>query len=64
MNLPKYRVFVCTKQRADGRSDCCSAGALDIYQKFQSEIADRKLAIAWKCDSRDVWIGAKLVRLL
>jgi (2Fe-2S) ferredoxin len=43
MNLPKYRVFVCTKQRADGSSDCCSAGALDIYQKFQAEIADRQL---------------------
>ena len=43
MNLPKYRVFVCTKQRADGGSDCCSAGALDIYDRFQSEIAARQL---------------------
>lgn len=45
MNLPKYRVFVCTKQRAaDGTGGCCcSAGALEIYDRFQSEIATRQL---------------------
>jgi (2Fe-2S) ferredoxin len=42
MNLPKYRVFVCTKQRADGGC-CCSAGALEIYDRFQAEIAARQL---------------------
>jgi (2Fe-2S) ferredoxin len=44
MNFPKYRVFVCIKQCANAAGGCCgSVGALDIYQKFQSEIADRQL---------------------
>jgi (2Fe-2S) ferredoxin len=45
MNLPRYRVFVCTKQRStnDPESCCCNAGALQIYQAFQSEVQRREL---------------------
>jgi (2Fe-2S) ferredoxin len=45
MNLPKYRVFVCTKQRSanDPEGCCCSVGALEIYRAFQSEIQQRNL---------------------
>jgi (2Fe-2S) ferredoxin len=45
MNLPKYRVFVCTKQRSADNPEgcCCNAGALEIYQAFQAEIKQRNL---------------------
>jgi (2Fe-2S) ferredoxin len=45
MNPPQYRVFVCTKQRSanDPEGCCCSAGALEIYEAFQAEIAQREL---------------------
>jgi (2Fe-2S) ferredoxin len=45
MNLPKYRVFVCTKQRSanDPEGCCYSVGALEIYRAFQSEIQQRNL---------------------
>ncbi|MGB5713749.1 MAG: (2Fe-2S) ferredoxin domain-containing protein [Waterburya sp.] len=40
MDSSKYRVFVCTKKRAadDPEGCCCDAGALDIYQAFQTEV--------------------------
>lgn len=46
MNPPKYRVFVCTKQRSanDPKGCCCNLGALEIYQAFQVEIQQRNLA--------------------
>ena len=45
MNSPKYRVFVCTKQRSpnDPEGCCHSCGALEIYQAFQEEIEQRQL---------------------
>jgi (2Fe-2S) ferredoxin len=45
MNLPKYRVFVCTKQRDPNAPEgCChQCGALEIYQAFQKEIEQRQL---------------------
>jgi (2Fe-2S) ferredoxin len=45
MNSSRYRVFVCTKQRSanDPEGCCCSAGALEIYQAFQSEVQRRQL---------------------
>lgn len=45
MNLPKYRVFVCTKQRHpnDPEGCCHNCGALEIYQAFQEEIEQRQL---------------------
>jgi (2Fe-2S) ferredoxin len=45
MNLSRYRVFVCTKQRSANASGgcCCRAGALDIYQAFQAEIQRQQL---------------------
>jgi (2Fe-2S) ferredoxin len=45
MNLPRYRVFVCTKQRSanDPEGCCCNAGALRIYQAFQSEVQRQQL---------------------
>jgi (2Fe-2S) ferredoxin len=45
MNPPKYRVFVCMKQRSadDPAGCCCNAGALEIYQAFQAEIQQRNL---------------------
>jgi (2Fe-2S) ferredoxin len=45
MGLPQYRVFVCTKQRSahDPEGCCSNAGALQIYQAFQSEIQQRQL---------------------
>lgn len=46
MNSAKYRVFICTKKRAadDPQGCCCDAGALDIYQAFQDEIASLQLS--------------------
>ncbi|MGL5079437.1 MAG: (2Fe-2S) ferredoxin domain-containing protein [Waterburya sp.] len=40
MSLNQYRVFVCTKQRSENNPEgcCCNAGALDVYQTFQSEV--------------------------
>jgi predicted metal-binding protein len=45
MNSPKYRLFVCTKQRdANDSEGCChNCGALEIYQAFQEEISQRQL---------------------
>jgi predicted metal-binding protein len=45
MNPPKYRVFVCTKQRSanDPEGCCCNVGALEIHQAFQAEIQQRQL---------------------
>lgn len=45
MNPPKYRIFVCTKQRsANDLEGCCyDAGALEIYQAFQAEIQQQNL---------------------
>jgi (2Fe-2S) ferredoxin len=45
MNQPKYRVFVCTKQRSanDPEGCCCNVGAVEIYQAFQAEIQQRQL---------------------
>lgn len=45
MNLPKYRVFICTKQRdLDDLEGCChNCGAMEIYQAFQQEIALQQL---------------------
>jgi (2Fe-2S) ferredoxin len=45
MNLPKYRVFVCTKQRdPDDPEGCChNCGAMEIYQALQKEIEQRQL---------------------
>lgn len=45
MDLPQYRVFVCTKQRSadDPEGCCCNAGALELYQGFQAEIERRQL---------------------
>ncbi|MGL4884447.1 MAG: (2Fe-2S) ferredoxin domain-containing protein [Waterburya sp.] len=40
MSSNQYRVFVCTKQRSENHREgcCCNAGALDVYQTFQSEV--------------------------
>ena len=45
MNSPKYRVFICTKQRDpnDSGGCCYNCGALEIYQAFQEEIKQRQL---------------------
>ncbi|KAB8330949.1 (2Fe-2S) ferredoxin domain-containing protein [Scytonema tolypothrichoides VB-61278] len=45
MNSPKYRVFICTKQRDanDPEGSCHNCGALEIYQAFQEEISQRQL---------------------
>ena len=45
MNLPKYQVFICTKQRSAGNSKgCCyECGALDVYEAFNAEIGKRQL---------------------
>ncbi|NJP09965.1 MAG: (2Fe-2S) ferredoxin domain-containing protein [Leptolyngbyaceae cyanobacterium RU_5_1] len=45
MNSPKYRVFVCTKQRHpnDPEGSCHHCGATEIYQAFQDAIAERQL---------------------
>jgi (2Fe-2S) ferredoxin len=44
MNSPRYRVFVCTKQRSatDPEGCCAQAGALAVYQAFQAEIERRQ----------------------
>jgi len=44
-NSPKYRVFICTKQRDRNAPErCChSCGALEIYQAFQEEIEQQQL---------------------
>lgn len=46
MNSNRYCVFVCNKQPAgDNPGECCgSAGAIEIYQAFQAEIAAQQLA--------------------
>jgi (2Fe-2S) ferredoxin len=46
MTSNRYCVFVCNKQPSgDNPGGCCgSAGAGEIYQAFQSEIATRQLA--------------------
>jgi (2Fe-2S) ferredoxin len=45
MTSNRYCVFVCNKQSAgDNSGGCCgSAGASEIYQAFQAEIATRHL---------------------
>jgi (2Fe-2S) ferredoxin len=46
MNLPKYRVFVCTRQRGDRANpeDCCfNCGGVEIYQAFRNEIDRQQL---------------------
>jgi (2Fe-2S) ferredoxin len=45
VNLPKYRVFVCTKQRSPNKPEgCChDCGGLEIYQTFQEQIKLRQL---------------------
>ena len=45
MNSSQYRVFVCTKQRSanDPEGCCCNAGALELYQAFQTAIQQREL---------------------
>ncbi len=45
MKSSQYRVFVCTKQRSsrDMEGCCHNMGALDIYQTFVAEIAQRQL---------------------
>ncbi|MEX0270332.1 ferredoxin [Leptolyngbyaceae cyanobacterium UHCC 1019] len=46
MNLPQYRVFVCTKQRSadDPEGCCCRMGGLDVYEAFQAEIQQQQLS--------------------
>ena len=47
MNKPKYRVFVCTRQRGDLHhpQDCCfNCGGVEIYQAFCAEIDRQQLA--------------------
>lgn len=47
MNPPKYRVFVCTRQRGDltnPESCCFNCGGVEIYQAFVDEIARHKSA--------------------
>jgi (2Fe-2S) ferredoxin len=46
MNPPKYRVFVCTRQRGDRANpeDCCfNCGGVEIYQAFRDEIDRQQL---------------------
>jgi (2Fe-2S) ferredoxin len=46
MNTPKYRVFVCTRQRGDlnNPENCCfNCGGIEIYQAFCDEIEQRQL---------------------
>jgi (2Fe-2S) ferredoxin len=46
MNVPKYRVFVCTRQRGDLNhpEDCCfNCGGVEIYQAFRAEIDRQQL---------------------
>ena len=46
MNKPKYRVFVCTRQRGDSNQseDCCfNCGGVKIYQAFCAEIDRQQL---------------------
>jgi (2Fe-2S) ferredoxin len=47
MNSPKYRVFVCTRQRGDRTNpeNCCfNCGGVEIYQAFRDEIDRQQLA--------------------
>lgn len=45
MNSKRYCVFICNKQPNPGNpGQCCgSAGASEIYEAFQAEIAERQL---------------------
>jgi (2Fe-2S) ferredoxin len=46
MNPPKYRVFVCTRQRGDltNLEGCCfNCGGVEIYQAFCDEIDRQQL---------------------
>lgn len=46
MNAPKYRVFVCTRQRGDltnPESCCFNCGGVEIYRAFLDEIKQRQL---------------------
>ncbi len=45
MNSKFYRVFVCTKKRNpnDSEGSCSNCGAINIYQKFRSEIKEHNL---------------------
>jgi (2Fe-2S) ferredoxin len=46
MNPPKYRVFVCTRQRGDLNhpEECCfNCGGVEIYQAFLDEIDRQQL---------------------
>jgi (2Fe-2S) ferredoxin len=46
MTQPKYRVFVCTRQRGDLNrpEDCCfNCGGVEIYQAFRAEIDRQQL---------------------
>jgi (2Fe-2S) ferredoxin len=47
MNSPKYRVFVCTRQRGDLNQpeNCCfNCGGVEIYQAFRDEIDRQQIA--------------------
>jgi (2Fe-2S) ferredoxin len=47
MNQPKYRVFVCTRQRGDltqPKNCCFNCGGAEIYQAFLDEIDRQHLA--------------------
>jgi (2Fe-2S) ferredoxin len=47
MNPPKYRVFVCTRQRGNlnNPEDCCfNCGGVAVYQAFLDEIDRQQLA--------------------
>ena len=47
MNPPKYRVFVCTRQRGNRANpeDCCfNCGGVEVYQAFLDEIDRQQLA--------------------
>jgi (2Fe-2S) ferredoxin len=46
MNSPKYRVFVCTRQRGDltNPEGCCfNCGGVEIYRAFVAEIKQHQL---------------------
>jgi (2Fe-2S) ferredoxin len=47
MNQPKYRVFVCTRQRGDlhhPENSCFNCGGVEVYRTFLNEIEQKQLA--------------------